>query len=78
MNVLLDHLDKIKSEFYDILNKIIEQADLDMQRIANIIQMKICDINDKVCKNSNKTTTNKTSLNHRYRDSKINILLLNN
>jgi hypothetical protein len=54
MNVQLDQMDNIKSEFYSILLKLIDQADLDMQRMANIIQMKICDINDKVSKNEQK------------------------
>ncbi len=42
-------MDKIKNEFFQLLEEIIQQkVDFDINRMRNIIKMKISEINDKV------------------------------
>jgi hypothetical protein len=50
INVQLSSLDKIKAEFFSIMQEIVsKKTTLDMNRLTNIIKMKISEIQDKVC-----------------------------
>lgn len=48
-NTLLEHVDKIKKEFFELLNKIIDKrVEFDLKRMHSLIKTKISEIDDKV------------------------------
>ena len=52
-NVQLEHLDKIKVDFDILLDELIQsKTKFDLDRMNNIIKMKIAEINDKVTDNN--------------------------
>lgn len=49
INTQLEHLSKIKPDFETILSDVIEERhEFDINRIFNLIKMKVAQINDKV------------------------------